>query len=152
MMAIVCALMSGVTIVFSRTINGCLAHKTDAYQSTFFNYLTGFIMSFIIVFILPKETINEAINPNFTILLGGILGVFNVLLLNIIIHKISPIQLTLVSFIAQLISGMFIDYCFYGIFTLTKLIGCVIVIIGLIIFQKPKKIDNKLFFKDTTNN
>ncbi len=68
-------------------------------------------------------------------LVGGIIGVFNVLILNIVISKVTPIKLTLITFISQLLSGMILDYYIYHVFTLNKLIGCIIVIIGLIIYQ-----------------
>ena len=67
-------------------------------------------------------------------LVGGIIGVFNVLILNIVVSKVTPIKLTLITFISQLLSGI-LDYYIYHVFTLNKLIGCIIVIIGLIIYQ-----------------
>ena len=70
-----------------------------------------------------------------TLLIGGMIGVFNILILNIIVPKISPVQLTLITFVAQLLSGVVIDYCIYDIFSIQKLIGCLIVIVGLIAYQ-----------------
>ena len=45
MIAIICAIASGMTIVLSRSINGYLAKKIGPYQSTFFNYFTGLLTS-----------------------------------------------------------------------------------------------------------
>lgn len=67
--------------------------------------------------------------------IGGVIGVFNVLILNSIVSKISPVKLTLITFISQLMSGILLDYCFYGLFSLNKLIGGFIVMIGLMIYQ-----------------
>ena len=67
--------------------------------------------------------------------LGGIIGVFNILILNIIVPRISPVILTLLSFIGQLVSGMVIDAFVYQMFSVSKILGCLIVIVGLVIYQ-----------------
>lgn len=144
MIEIICAILAGVTIVLSRSINGLLAQKVGAYQSTFFNYFTGFITSFSIMLCISlpyihKININDIYNP--IIYIGGIIGVFNILILNTIVSKVSPIQLTLITFIGQLISGMILDYYFYQMFSIQKIVGCMIVVIGLVIYQIAEKRD-----------
>ncbi|MEG0367290.1 MAG: EamA-like transporter family protein, partial [Coprobacillus sp.] len=59
----------------------------------------------------------------------------------IIVSKVSPVQLTLIIFISQLISGMILDYYFYQMFSTQKIIGCFIVIVGLMIYQLAEKKD-----------
>lgn len=139
MNALLCALLGGVTIVLSRSVNGYLSLHSDAYQSTFFNYFTGFITSFVLMLLIGVPYFSNAdIIQSFhhpLMFIGGVIGVFNVLILNIIVSKVSPIKLTLITFISQLMSGILLDYCFYGLFTLNKLIGCLIVMVGLIIYQ-----------------
>ena len=120
------------TIVLSRSINGYLAKKIGPYQSTFFNYFTGLLTSSILLFFTLLPAFKKI---DLIMLVGGIIGVFNVLILNIVISKVTPIKLTLITFISQLLSGMILDYYIYHVFTLNKLIGCIIVIIGLIIYQ-----------------
>ena len=132
MIAIICAIASGMTIVLSRSINGYLAKKIGPYQSTFFNYFTGLLTSSIL---LPAFKNISFTKIDLIMLVGGIIGVFNVLILNIVVSKVTPIKLTLITFISQLLSGMILDYYIYHVFTLNKLIGCIIVIIGLIIYQ-----------------
>ena len=46
MIAIICAIASGMTIVLSRSINGYLAKKIGPYQSTFFNLLVCLLVQF----------------------------------------------------------------------------------------------------------
>lgn len=136
MIAIICAISSGLTIVLSRTVNGYLSQKIGPYQSTFFNYLTGLITSFIILCFngLPYLKSTEFLN-NPAMILGGFIGIFNVLILNIISPKITPVNLTLITFIAQMISSIVLDYCLFNIFTMKKLIGCLIVTLGLTMYQ-----------------
>ena len=139
MIAILCATCAGVTIVLSRSVNGYLSQKIGAYQSTFFNYFTGFLMSSIFLilfgFVNLKGFKFDILMRQPTLLIGGMIGVFNILILNITVPKISPVQLTLITFVAQLLSGVVIDYCIYDIFSIQKLIGCLIVIVGLIAYQ-----------------
>ena len=46
MISIIFSILSGVTIVLSRSVNGLLSKKMGAYQGTFYNYFTGFMTSF----------------------------------------------------------------------------------------------------------
>ncbi|MEG0365996.1 MAG: DMT family transporter [Coprobacillus sp.] len=147
MIAIICATLAGITIVLSRSINGLLSQRVGAYQSTFYNYFTGFITSFLVMLCIGMPYLNEIKIPDINnpfIYVGGIIGVFNILILNIIVPKVSPIQLTLITFVAQLISGMVLDYYFYQMFSTQKIIGCLIVVIGLIIYQLAEKQDSLL--------
>lgn len=139
MIAILCATCAGVTIVLSRSVNGYLSQKIGAYQSTFFNYFTGFLMSSVFLILFGFFNLKgfqfDILMRQPTLLIGRMIGVFNILILNIIVPKISPVQLTLITFVAQLLSGVVIDYCIYDIFSIQKLIGCLIVIVGLIAYQ-----------------
>ena len=82
MIAIICAIASGMTIVLSRSINGYLAKKIGPYQSTFFNYFTGLLTSSILLFftLLPAFKNISFTKIDLIMLVGGIIGVFNVLI------------------------------------------------------------------------
>lgn len=139
MIAIICAICAGVSIVFSRSVNAYLAEKVGAYQSSFFNYLTGLLMSIVFLIILGFSEIQTAnLNLLFhkpVLLIGGFIGVFNILILNIVVLKISPVKLTLLTFISQLLSGILLDYCIYDMLSICKLAGCLIVTGGLIFYE-----------------
>lgn len=153
MIAVICATLSGITIVLSRSINGVLSQRLGPYQSTFFNYFTGFITSLILLLLVGfpyLHVINIASLDNPIIFIGGAIGVFNILILNIIVLKVSPIQLTLITFIAQLISGMILDFCFYQMFSIQKIIGCLIVILGMVLYQMAEK-NRDIYHKNKSN-
>lgn len=139
MIAVLCSICAGMTIVISRSVNGYLAQKVGAYQSTFFNYFTGLLMSIVFLILLGLSNIQNfhsvVLIKNPILLIGGVIGVLNILILNIVVPKVSPVKLTLITFASQLISGIILDYCFYNIFSIYKLMGCFIVVIGLIIYQ-----------------
>ena len=131
MISIIFSILSGVTIVLSRSVNGMLSKKMG--------YFTGFMTSLILMLVLMivgVQHINISLDKtNLMMYLGGIIGVFNILILNIIVPRISPVILTLLSFIGQLVSGMVIDAFVYNMFSISKILGCLIVIAGLVIYQ-----------------
>lgn len=139
MISIIFAFLAGVSIVLSRSINGFLATKIGAYPSTFYNYFTGLIGSIIlwlIMGIITKQFIVFlAEDFKFIYLLGGIIGIANIVILNIVVAKILPLQLTLIVFTAQLFSGLALDYLIYDLFSVKKVIGCILVCFGLFCYQ-----------------
>ena len=129
------ALLAGVSIVLSRSVNALLAEKIGALSSSFFNYASGLLASLAFLF---APHISPALpqlmkNGNAILLMGGVIGVINIILLNRIVTRIPPLQLTLIVFVAQLASGMLLDYFLLDLFSMRKLIGCSIVVIGLLI-------------------
>ena len=135
MISIIFSILSGVTIVLSRSVNGMLSKKMGAYQETFYNFFTSLIL-LLVLMIVGVQYINISLDKtNLMMYLGGIIGVFNILILNIIVPRISPVILTLLSFIGQLVSGMVIDAFVYQMFSVSKILGCLIVIVGLVIYQ-----------------
>ena len=142
MIAVILAFGAGVTIVLSRSVNGLLASKVGAHTSTFFNYLTGTIGSLILViltFLLGQQPAILWKDFQPMMLIGGIIGVLNIMILNIVVLKITAVKLTLLAFIGQLSSAILIDDLFFDIFSITKLLGCIIVTAGLLLYQLRKK-------------
>lgn len=137
--AILCAVLSGTTVVLSRSVNSCLSQKRNPYQSTFFNYFTGLITSTILYLVMYITSYSDvpfikAFDYPY-MLIGSIIGVMNILILNIIVKKISPVQLTLITFVAQSLTGVIIDYFIFHIFSFKIIIGCLIVIVGLYFYN-----------------
>ena len=99
---------------------GCFLRKWVLIKERFYNYFTGFMTSLILMLVLMivgVQHINISLDKtNLMMYLGGIIGVFNILILNIIVPRISPVILTLLSFIGQLVSGMVIDAFVYNMF------------------------------------
>ena len=136
MISIIFSILSGVTIVLSRSVNGMLSKKMGAYQGTFYNCFMTSLIVMLVLMVVGVQHINISLDKtNLMMYLGGIIGVFNILILNIIVPRISPVILTLLSFIGQLVSGMVIDAFVYNMFSISKILGCLIVITGLVIYQ-----------------
>ena len=132
---VILSLLSGVTIVVSRSINACLACKTGMLQSTFFNYAVGLTVSVAILLIAgtgePLLTTPFSLSPRVYIYTGGLMGVFVVTLLNAIVSKISSFYATLLLFIGQVFSGVILDGVLSGKFSILNIVGGVFVAAGL---------------------
>lgn len=134
MFYIIIALIAGITIVLARIINANLANEIGTFQSTFFNYVTGLLLSLFFM-ILFKDftnlfTISGTPIPPYAYL-GGLVGVIVVVLSNYTTHKISALYLTLFVFIGQLITGMLIDYLIQHTLSIGKIAGGLFVFAGL---------------------
>lgn len=136
LLAVIVSLLTGVTLVVSRSINAKLGEKTSVISSTFWNYFTGFITAIPVLFILGS---NEPLftNPNFSIspylYLGGVLGVVIVFFSNMTVQKISAFSMTLFLFVGQVFTGILLDGLLSNGFSATNLIGGGLVTMGLIL-------------------
>ncbi len=132
--AILVSIAAGVTVVVSRNINSLLAEKEGLFVSTFFNYLTGVFFSMVFLF-FSSETLRLSADTLGQIpvwaYLGGLLGVVVVTLSNYITPQISAFYMTLIIFIGQLFTGILIDWFALHILSAGKLIGGLLVLLGL---------------------
>lgn len=134
MIYIIIAVLSGVTIVTSRSINYVLAEKIGMYQSTFFNYVFGLIGSFLLL-LISGETFrlfsSQSYDASWFYYTGGLLGVVSVTMSSYLSSKVSSFYLTLLLFIGQLFAGILIDYIANGYLSIYQVIGGILVTIGL---------------------
>ena len=80
------ALLAGVSIVLSRSVNALLAEKIGALSSSFFNYASGLLASLAFLLLFAPH-ISPALpqlmkNGNAILLMGGVIGVINIIILN----------------------------------------------------------------------
>lgn len=132
MFYILISVVAGAIVVISRVLNTKLSENIGLIESSFFNYLTG-LLSSLILFILMREkiTLNSFNNIPFWAYLGGLLGAVVVILSSVVTPKLSSFNLTLIIFIGQLITGIFIDIITLGTISYSKIIGGLLVILGL---------------------
>lgn len=134
MLYILIAILSGITIVISRIVNANLADKMGLFQSTFYNFLTGLLFSSLILFFANENFDLQAITSTsvpFYAYIGGIIGIFSISLSNYVTPKISAFYMTLLIFIGQIGIGIFIDYVVSNEVSIGKIIGGILVAIGL---------------------
>ncbi|MGH4123931.1 MAG: DMT family transporter [Clostridium sp.] len=135
MLYIFLAALGGCFIILSMIINSHLSKKIGVFQGTLVNYIVGLVTT-ILLFVIVSNFINLSIG-NFTKIplwafLGGIIGVAVVASSNIVIPKIPTIYTTLLIFIGQLFTGILIDYFRAGFVSKGKIIGGVLILVGLL--------------------
>lgn len=131
MIYILVSILAGVTIVISRIINSNLASKIGLFQSTFYNFLTGLLFSSIIL-LISRDKLNVPLSSMpLVAFLGGLVGVISVTFSSFVAPKISAFYMTLLIFIGQLFIGILIDYFTLNELSLGKVVGGIIVVIGL---------------------
>ncbi len=132
---IILSLLTGVSVVVSRTVNAALAKHTSVQKSTFYYFAAGLIVSVAFLLILGRNEqmlVSFSPSPKVWIYTGGIIGVLAVTLLNIAVHKISSFYMTLLLFAGQVFSALVIDIVLSGSFSLNNLLGGILVTAGLV--------------------
>lgn len=135
-MAIIVGILAGVSIVIARIINSNLGDEIGIWQSTFFNYAVGLIFS-IVVLLISNERFN-LLSFDFTLVpkyayLGGIVSIGLISLSSFATPKTSALYLTLIIFIGQLFTGILLDYFTLHILSIGKIIGGILILLGLAI-------------------
>ncbi|MCY6483062.1 DMT family transporter [Clostridium aestuarii] len=143
MLYIILALISGCLVILSMVINSYLAKKIGVFQGTFVNYTVGLLFTTLIL-VFKNEFANLSMSAlshiPFWAYLGGVIGVMVVVISNIIIPKIPAIYSTLLIFIGQLFTGLFIDHFTGNLISKGKIIGGFLIIAGLMYnFNVDKK-------------
>ncbi len=127
------ALLTGVTVVASRTINGALGKRSTASLSAWYNHLVGLIGSIGIYAILGFPGVNpfhEITLANSWIFTGGLLGVLAVTSSNFLIHHVSSYSMTLLVFIGQITGGVLLDIFLEGSFSPIQILAGMIIVLG----------------------
>lgn len=131
---LILAILGGVSIVVARTINSNLATHIGIFQGTFFNYITGLLTSTIVFTISGSLlAVKDLGNSNIPIwaYVGGLIGIMVVTLSSLVATKISVFYLTIIMFIGQIFTGVLVDYFKEGNLSLSKILGGLIVAVGL---------------------
>ncbi|MGN2371300.1 DMT family transporter [Clostridium cagae] len=132
MFYILMSILTGVIIVICRILNTKLSEEIGLMESSYFNYFTAAITSILLFFIMREKFVFTSLNTvPFYAYLGGFLGVAIVVLNSIVTPKMSAFYVTLLIFVAQLFTGVALDWLISRQFPLSKIIGGLIVVAGL---------------------
>ncbi len=133
-LAIVLGFLSGYTIVIARTINASLANTAGVGHSTLMNYVTGLAGSFLI-FAVSGFSMNASFpvaGLPITTYLGGAVGALGIFLCNVATPRLSALQMSVITFVGEIFSGVIID-AFAGRFSLGTVLGGIAVAIGMLL-------------------
>jgi transporter family-2 protein len=140
--AVVLSFLAGITVVLSRTVNAELSRKIGELQGSLINHVAGLPITIIIAVLFLKNNLISSVtnfSPHLWIYLGGTLGVITVMLFNITVPKVSAFQLTLLSFVGQVFTGIAIDMITKGSYTKGTFAGGIIIAMGIavnLIYEK----------------
>ena len=133
MLAILCALMSGGTIVFNRMLNADLGTKLGLWPSTVINYITGLFTSIFLMIALGSWLIGP-LPSEWYLYTGGLIGVAVVMLSSAAAPHLPVFLMTLLVFVAQLVTGMILDAMAGRATPVHKVLGALVVLGGLVVY------------------
>ena len=102
-------------------------------------YIVGLICSTLVLILLGssvKVNAETFLKMPFYIFLGGAIGVSVVYFSNIIIPKIPVVYSTLLLFVGQVVTGIIIDFFVMSEISFSKLVGAIVIIIGILYNSK----------------
>lgn len=146
MLMILLAILGGVLTTLSMIVSSTLGKKIGLIQSTIIHYIGGLIGGvFILIGIGSASTLSivDMSRMPLYIFLGGIIGVIVVYTSNIVIPKIPVVYSTLLMFSGQMLCAIIIDTIVMGEFSWQKLLGAIVVILGIFYNSKVDSKENK---------
>ncbi len=141
MLYIILAVLAGFSIILSRILNANLALKIGIYQGTFMNYVVGVSLSILLVLLVPGQLFIKTDTPVWAFI-GGTLGVITVALSSYITHRVSNFNITLLTFVGQLITGVVIDLLLGNPISTSKMVGGALIFLGLILIIQVDSKEN----------
>lgn len=141
-LAVLYAVTSGVTVVLSRSINTQLSEKIGAMHGALVNHVVGLIVSILILFFVNIETVPFTLN-NPLMYFGGVLGVVVVYLSNIVVPKVSSFNLTILSFVGQVLMGLVLDLMLTQTYSVPTLKAALIIATGILLTMLTEKVSIK---------
>ena len=147
MLMILLAVLGGVLTTLSMVVSSTLGKKIGLIQSTIIHYIGGLIGGVFILIGLGSKiapSIAEMSNMPFYIFLGGVIGVMVVYTSNIVIPKIPVVYSTLLMFSGQMLCAIMINAIVMKDFSILKLIGAIIVVLGILYNSRVDAKENKI--------
>ena len=131
---ILLALLLGCLNVINRTVNFQATKHLGNNSGCLMNYLIGSIASLCVVLVYPeaKTGMTQLTQAPFWLDLGGVFGVIAFLLNITSLNKMNLFQSAIIILIGQLIASFLLDLAFGYSFSFIKVIGIVIMTIGVI--------------------
>ena len=133
--AITLSFLSGITRTIGRMLNAQLSERIGLFQSTFYNYVLGFICS-VLALLLNRKPVPVAALASGQIPIwayfGGAVGVLFVVLSNFTAPKMPAFTMTMWIFVGQISAGVVLDGLIHQQLSLAKLVGGSLVLAGLL--------------------
>mgnify|MGYP000104568370 FL=1 len=142
------ALINGLFIGLSRSLNGQLSQQKGPFKASFYNHLVGFLLlSLIIVtFGFEVKSLSSAWNwDNGYLYLGGLIGALYVALNSYVLNQMGAMKAALLVISGQMMTGVLLDFILSPMASsvlpyLMQVLGVILIVLGIALSQKkPNK-------------
>lgn len=133
--ACLAALLAGVTRTIARMANAELGRRIGPFQSTWYTYMLGLFCSALALLLIPGSLpvfVPSDIHVPGWAYLGGVVGVFFVILSNLATPKMTAFSMTLLIFVGQIAAGIVIDIAVNQSVSPGKVVGGLLILLGLL--------------------
>jgi len=140
MMAIICAIISGISMSLQGVFNTRLGEKIGTWETNVLVQASGLVLTLIILMFFGKGNFKNIKDANKLYLLGGIIGVIIIFTVMKSIGSMGATYGIAIILVAQLLSAAAIDaFGLFGSeripFNAKEFIGVGIMILGILIFK-----------------
>lgn len=140
MMAIICAIISGISMSLQGVFNTRLGEKIGVWETNVLVQASGLVLTLIILMFFGKGNFKNIKDANKLYLLGGIIGVIIIFTVMKSIGSMGATYGIAIILVAQLLSAAAIDaFGLFGSeripFNAKEFIGVGIMILGILIFK-----------------
>ncbi|NMC56616.1 MAG: hypothetical protein GYA50_05295 [Eubacteriaceae bacterium] len=134
MIYIIMALVAGINIIISNSINAALGKRIGLLSNALVFYTIALFTSAAAFMLFsngePLRT-EHAINIPYYVYIGTLIPIVTLFLNTYSMQKFSVVNYVLFTYIAEIITAVLIDYFINGIIQLPKIIGTVFMIAGI---------------------
>lgn len=134
MIYIIMALVAGVNIIISNSINAALGKRIGLLSNALVFYsIALFTSAAAFIFFSNGEPLRtgQTINVPYYIYIGTLIPIVTLFLNTYCMQKFSVVNFVLFTYISEIITAVFIDYFINGIIQLPKIIGTLFMIAGI---------------------
>jgi bacterial/archaeal transporter family-2 protein len=132
---VIAAVLVGANTVLCRYLNSLYAKYNGLSMGTLANYVTGLVTSLIVLLILGDPAsvlpVGSLTLRKGMMFLGGAFGVGMIQLFIYVTPRMPAVQSTILIFASQLGFGLVLDALLSGAFSLGRLLGVLMVLLGL---------------------
>ncbi|AAO34792.1 conserved membrane protein [Clostridium tetani E88] len=140
MLGIIFSIIAGISMSFQGVFNTRLSDKVGLWEANFLVQSIGAILTLIALLLLGDGNIKKIKEVNKLYLSGGLLGVIIIFTVMKGIKSLGPTYAISTILVAQLLSAALIDaFALFGSeqirFGMSKVLGIVVMIVGIVIFK-----------------
>lgn len=140
MLGIIYSLAAGVLLGIQNVLNAKVGEKIGLWQTTTIVHILGLIVSIVMLVLMKGGSFQKINEVNKIYLIGGAFGALIVFCVMNATTMLGPAYAVAILLVSQLLMALIIDsFGMFGVekipFTLSKLIGIVMMIGGIIIFK-----------------